>query len=77
MQMQAKQHHKQSKTRMQQGNMKLHAKRSKFHVEHAPNGATVQHIHSMQVPNTMCPKQHLSTLQSSKQHATGNIWPQA
>ena len=29
------------KTRMQQGKMKLHAKPSKFHIEHAPNGATV------------------------------------
>ena len=61
------------KTRMQQGNMKLHAKPSKFHVEHAPNGATVQHIHSIQVSNTICPKQQLSTLQQKK-HATGNIW---
>ena len=34
---------------MQQGNMKLHAKLSKFHIEHAQNGATVQHIHSIQV----------------------------
>ena len=36
------------KTWMQQGNMKLHAKLSKFHIEHAQNGATVQHIHSKQ-----------------------------
>ena len=76
MQMQAKQHHKHSKTRMQQGNMKLHAKRNKFHVYHAPNGATVQHIHSIQVSNIICPKQQLSTLQSRKQHATGIIWTQ-
>ena len=41
------------KTWMQQGNMKLHAKPSKFHIEHAPNGATVQHIHSIQVSNTI------------------------
>ena len=76
MQMQAKEHHKHSKTWMQHGMMKLHAKPSKFHVEHAPNGATVQHIHSIQVSNTICPKQQLSTLQSRKQHATGNIWTQ-
>ena len=38
MQMQAKHNHKHSKTWMQQGMMKLHAKPSKFHVEHAPNG---------------------------------------
>ena len=74
MQKQAKQHHKHSKTCMQQGNMKLHAKLSKFHIEHAQNGATVQHIHSIQVSNTICPKQQLSTLQSRKQHATGNTW---
>ena len=36
------------KTRMQHDNMRLHAKLSKFHVEHAQNGATVQHIHSKQ-----------------------------
>ena len=71
MQMQAKQHHKHYKIRMQQGNMKLHAKLSNFHIEHAQNGATVQHIHSIQVSNTICPKQQLSTLQSKKQHATG------
>ena len=49
MQMQEKQHHKHSKTWMQYGMMKLHAKPSKFHVEHAPNGGTVQHIHTKQV----------------------------
>ena len=49
MQMQVKQHHKDYKTWMQQGNMKLHAKPSKFHIEHAQNGATVQHIHTKQV----------------------------
>ena len=48
------------KTRMQQGNMKLHAKLSKFHIEHAQNGATVQHIHSKQHITTICPKQQLS-----------------
>ena len=69
MQMQAKHNHKQSETRMQQGMMKLHEKPSKFHIEHAPKGAMVQHIHSIQVSNTICPKQQLSTLQSRKQHA--------
>ena len=47
------------KIRMQQGNMKLHAKLSKFHIEHARNGATVQHIHSKQDIATICPKQQL------------------
>ena len=37
------------KTWMKQGNMKLHAKLSKFHVEHPQNGATVQHILMKQV----------------------------
>ena len=74
MQMQAKKHRKHSKTRMQQGNMKLHAKLSKFHIEHTPNGATVQHIHSIQVSLTICPKQQLSTMQSRNQHATGIVW---
>ena len=64
------------KSRMQHDMMKLHAKLSKFHIEHAQNGATVQHIHSIQVSNTICPKQQLSTLQSRKQHATCNIWTQ-
>ena len=64
------------KTRMQQGNMKLHAKLSKFHIEHAQNEATVQHIHSIQISHTFCPKQQLGTLQSREQHATGNIWTQ-
>ena len=52
---------------MQHDNMKLHAKLSKFHIEHARNGATVQHI---QVITTICPKQQLGILQASKQHAT-------
>ena len=34
------------KTWMQHDNMRLHAKLSKFHIEHAQNGATVQHTHS-------------------------------
>ena len=58
------------KTRMQQGNMKLHAKLSKFHIEHAQNGATVQHIHSKQDTTTICPKQQLGILQVSKQYST-------
>ena len=37
------------KTLMQHDKMKLHAKSSKFHIEHAQNGETVQHIHSKQV----------------------------
>ena len=61
------------KTRKQQGNMKLHAKLSKFHIEHTPNGATVQHIHSKQDITTICPKQQVGTLQTPKQHATGII----
>ena len=55
---------------MQHENMKLHVKSSKFHIEHTQNGATVQHIHSIQVIATICPKQQLSILQASKQHAT-------
>ena len=37
------------KTWMQHDNMKLHAKSSKFHIEHTQNGATVQHTHMKQV----------------------------
>ena len=55
---------------MQHDNMKLHAILSKFHIEHAQNGATVQHIHPIQVIATICPKQQLGILQASKQHAT-------
>ena len=51
----------------------IHAKSRKFHVKHAQNGATVQHIHSEQGITTICPKQQLGTLQTSKQHATGII----
>ena len=61
------------KTWMQYDNMKLHAILSKFHIENAQNGATVQHIHSKQVITTICPKEQLGTLQSLKQHATGII----
>ena len=55
---------------MQHDNMILHAKRSKFHIEHAQNGATVQHIHFKQDIATICPKQQLGSLQASKQYAT-------
>ena len=55
---------------MQHDNMKLHAKSSKFHIEHTQNGAMVQHIHSIQVITTICPKQQLSIRQASKQYAT-------
>ena len=58
------------KTWMQQGNMKLYAKLRKFHIEHTPNGATVQYIHSKQDITTICAKQQLGILQTSKQHAT-------
>ena len=60
-------------TRMQHDMTKLHAILSKFHIEHAQNGATVQHIHSKQDITTICPKQQVGTLQASKQHATGII----
>ena len=55
---------------MQQDYMELHAIISKFHIEHTQNGATVQHIHSIQVITTICPKQQLGILQASKQQAT-------
>ena len=57
---------------MQHDNMKLHAKSSKFHIEHTQNGATVQHIHSKHDIATICPKQQLGILQASKQHATAS-----
>ena len=57
------------KTRMQHDNMKLHAKSSKFHIEHTQNGATVQRTHTIQVIAPICPKQQLAILQASKQHA--------
>ena len=59
--------------RMQHDNMKLHAILSKFHIEHAQNGAMVQHIHSKQDITTICPKQQVGSLQTSKQQATGII----
>ena len=59
------------KTRMQHDKMKLPAILSKFHIEHAQNGATVQHIHPIQLITTNCPKQQVGIQQTSKQHATG------
>ena len=47
------------KTWIQQGNMKPHANLSKLHIEHAQNGATVEHIHSKQDITTICLKQQL------------------
>ena len=55
---------------MQHDNMNLHAKSSKFHIDHAQNGATVQRIHSIQVIATICPKQQLGILQASLKYAT-------
>ena len=57
---------------MQHDNMKLHAKSSKFHIEHTQNGATIPHIHYIQDITTICPKQQLGILQASKQHATAS-----
>ena len=57
---------------MRHDKMKLHAKVSKFHIEHAQNGATVQHIHYKQDVATICPKQQLGILQAPKQHATAS-----
>ena len=48
---------------MQHDNMKLHAILSKYHIEHAQNGATVQHIHSKQ-DITIYPKQQVGTFQT-------------
>ena len=55
---------------MTHDNMKLHAILSKFHIEHTQNGATVQHMHTIQVIRTSCPKQQLGILQASKQYTT-------
>ena len=57
---------------MQHDNMKLHAKSSKFHIEHTQNRATVQHTHTIQDMTTICPKQQLDILQAPKQHATAS-----
>ena len=61
------------KTWMPHDKMKLHAKPSNFHIEHAQNEATVQHILSKQDITTICRKQQVGTLQPSKQHAIGTI----
>ena len=50
--------------------MKLHAKTSKFHIEHTQNGVTVQHTNTMQVIATIYPKQQLGILQASKKYVT-------
>ena len=57
---------------MQHDNMKLHAKSSKFHIEHTQNEATVQHTHTIQVIATICPKQQLGILKASKQYAAAD-----
>ena len=55
---------------MQHDNMRLHAKTSKFHIEHTQNGATVQtHTHHTSIA-TIFPKQQLGILQASQQYAT-------
>ena len=43
-------------TGIQHDIMQLHAKSHKFNIEHAQNGATVQHIHTKQDITTSCPK---------------------
>ena len=58
--------------RMQHDNMNLHAILRRFHMEHTQNRATVQHIHSIQVIATICPKQQLGILQASKQYTTAS-----
>ena len=55
---------------MQHDNMELHAKSSKFHIKHTQNGATVQHMHTIQVIAIIYPKQQLGILQASKLYAT-------
>ena len=47
------------KTMIQYDNMELHAKLRKFYIEHTPNGATAQHIHSKQDITTICPTQQI------------------
>ena len=58
------------KTWMQHDNMKQNEILRKFHIEHAQNGATVQHIHSKQDIATICPRQQLGIQHASKQYAT-------
>ena len=55
---------------MQHDNMKLHAKTSKFHIEHTQKEQRFN-TYSIQVITTIYPKQQLGILQASKQHATG------
>ena len=50
--------------------MILHAKTHKFHIEHAQNGATVQHIHTKQDITTSCPKQQHSNFGARYIYAT-------
>ena len=57
-------------TRMEHDRMKLHSILSKFRIEHAQNGATVQHIHSKQDITTIYSKQQLRILQATKQYTT-------
>ena len=61
------------KTWMKHDNMKQNEILRKFHIEHAQNGATVQHIHSKQDITKICPKQQVGTLQPSNQHAIGIV----
>ena len=56
---------------MQHDNMKLHAKSSKFHIEHTQTEQRFN-THTLNVITTICPKQQLGILQASKQHATGS-----
>ena len=59
------------KTWMQHDNMKLHAKLSKFHIEHTQNGATVQHTHYTSHSNNLSITA-TGILQASKQQATAS-----
>ena len=42
-----------------------------FHIDHTQNGATVHHMHTIQIIATICPKQQLGILQAPKRHVTG------
>ena len=55
---------------MQQGNMKLHAKLSKFHIEHTQTEQRFNTHTLYKFKGLSCPKQQLGILQASKQHAT-------
>ena len=52
---------------MQHDNMKLHAKLSKFHIEHAQNGATVQHTHetSLKVKLSKTATRHIASTKTT------------